>query len=76
MTIVLAELMETNFETAVFITAALDHRKKHQLISSLAGYKLRANQTLLKKLTQFLADCKGKPARWDWASSPCKAVST
>ena len=65
---ILAELMETNFETAVIVSAALEHRKKQQLISSLAKVKLKLAEKTLEKVSIFLAECRGMSKERNYAA--------
>jgi hypothetical protein len=57
--LLLAELMETNFETALTVSAALDFSKKQKLISSLSSIKLPHMPKLRKQIEEIQTASKG-----------------
>ena len=58
LTMILAELMETDSITAIIVSAALDYRHKRDLINSLAAVKLKGADSL-ENITQFMGQVKG-----------------
>jgi hypothetical protein len=58
MTMIVAELLETDQGTAIVASAALDYRHRRNLITSLAKGKLRGASTEAR-LNAFMSDVKG-----------------
>ncbi len=57
--LIMAELIETDHSTAIFMSAALDYRHRRDLITSLAEVKLKHDHNAMTHLAKYMADVKG-----------------
>lgn len=59
LTLILAELIQTDHATVVIMSAALDYRHRRDLINSLAAIKLCDDKDTLRDLTAHMGHVKG-----------------